>query len=121
MLLRFLLPIVWMGIIFLGSSIPASNIPGAPSIVSYVVHFFEYSILAYLIAHAIKPIGRINLQQSLFILLFIVLFGLFDETHQLFVVGREFSLLDLITDVAGVLIGLAVMYFFQKHQKSIHK
>lgn len=59
-----------------------------------VVHFMLYFTLGLFF---FKGYGRKKL--CLFLLLF---FALLDETHQLFIIGRSFSLLDLFSDSLGI-------------------
>lgn len=105
MKLRYIILILWLGVIFAVSSIPGSTIPSAPSITPYIVHFCEYFVLGvilYYIAHAHdKPTEKV----LIVVFIFGLLYGMSDEIHQLFVPGREFSLWDWAADIMGLIVG----------------
>ena len=99
----FLMAIIWAILIFIGSSVPGSELPTASNITSYIVHFIEYLVLGVLLALSAKA----GLIKGAFEVLIIgLLYALSDEIHQLFVPGREFSLLDLLLDALGLYLGL---------------
>ena len=52
-------------------------------------------------------------------LAFIALYGLSDEIHQLFVVGRNFDVLDLFVDTIGGLSGCLIMSYLYPNVQSI--
>lgn len=45
------------------------------------------------------------------ILAICIIYGITDETHQLFVPGRAFQLSDLVMDAIGSMIGIAAVLF----------
>lgn len=114
------LTIIWASLIFLGSSIPGSSIPVAPSITSFIVHFFEFTILGTLLGlsvHAIKKAWHDKAVLTALIIGFA--YALSDEFHQLFVPGRNFEAFDILIDLIGLLTGLFVIAL-HVHHKHIH-
>lgn len=132
--LKYWLPVlVWLGLIFLGStdvlsaehtsrflvpffrwldpqiSWPALN--KIQMIVRKLGHLTEYAILATLLWRALR--GALSWRKSLSGLFAIALIGgaLFaasDEFHQSFVPSRTSSFNDVMIDICGVIIGLAI-------------
>ncbi len=69
-------------------------------------HFVEYLILGWLLLFALKPY-TIKSKKKIILVLFIgVLFASFDELIQTVVPGRVGSVIDVLIDAAGVLVGL---------------
>jgi VanZ family protein len=88
-------------VIFAGSSIPGTNIPGAWSVWG---HLAEYAVLGGLTALALR---RDDWGTVLLVIGLCALYGASDELHQAFVPFRTPDVLDWITDVAGAAIGTA--------------
>ncbi len=75
-----------------------------------LVHIIEYGIL-YLLFHwaLTMTTGYSNLEVFALALSLIILYGLTDEFHQIFVVGRTARLIDVAADgVGGVLVNLGL-------------
>lgn len=135
-IIYWILLIIWMIVIFIMSNQPASisdsqshgiidtlskigldvnNIFGqfANFIVRKCAHFLEYMILALLVLNVLKLYFNIK-QVVVITIVFIFLYACTDETHQLFVIGREGSIRDVIIDTCGgitiVLIKLFKIY-----------
>ena len=93
------------------SSIPGSNLPGAVSLVSdKVLHFGEYGLFGLLGFWAYLP------RRGAFV--WLILFGIgfagLDETWQSQIPGRQSDFADLLTDVAGYLVGSFAGVIFVK-------
>lgn len=99
MMKQYILPILWMVVIFGLSSIPGSRIPPLFPGFDILAHLIEYSILGFLWARALQ--GKFFLA-----ILLGILYGIFDEIHQVFVPLREFSIIDMLVDGAGVILGV---------------
>jgi VanZ family protein len=104
--------IIWMALIFYLSaqSRPFGKTP-SPAF-SYVAHFCEYAVLAFLLFWAQLSRGSWNgkLRTGLALSFVLsVLFAASDEYHQSFVSGRTASWLDFATDAAGAAFALAVI------------
>jgi VanZ family protein len=72
-----------------------------------LAHLLEYFPFGYLVLRAFvkgsnMAFGREALLMSIFV---IMLYSLSDETHQLFVPGRQFDLMDMFFDTVGGLMG----------------
>jgi len=133
--------IIWMIIICLMSSQPATvsdsqstgvlylfsklgiNINSvfgdlANFVVRKCAHFIEYMILALLTFNLAKLYFNIK-QVVILTIVFVFLYACSDEIHQLFVLGREGAIRDVVIDTCGgivlVLIKLCV-YYTKKHQ-----
>ncbi|HWQ60203.1 MAG TPA: VanZ family protein, partial [Candidatus Fimivivens sp.] len=104
--------LLWMAVIFFFSSMSGS-ISG--TIVSYdnllvrkSAHVFEYLVLSFLSYNAFR-LTYPRERRGFVILLSVVLSLLYafsDETHQLFVPGREGKLTDVGIDLIGIAIGM---------------
>lgn len=96
---KYIPPILWMLLIFVLSSIPGTVFPKIPFPgLDKLVHLIEYGILGFLWVRALN--GKI-----VSVILIGIIFGIFDEIHQIFVPFREFSVFDLIFDGIGVFLG----------------
>ena len=93
----------WMGLIFVGSSIPARQLPQT-WVFSYdkILHGLEYAFLGALACRAaglrgVAPVVAGALVASIY--------GASDEFHQLFVAGRACDIRDWIADTVGGTVG----------------
>jgi len=142
---KYWLPIlIWIGYIFIGSTdllsaehtsrflvpflrwlIPDISQPTLLSvqlIVRKCAHLTEYAILAALFFRALRQgqqgLGRATISSLVLVLICASL----DEYHQSFVPSREASPFDVMIDVAGAIIGLAIYRFlirkFERHHQS---
>ena len=109
-LLRWMLVIVWMVLIFIGSSIPAQDFPDAPKQISIVVHFIEFFVLAILLQYALNRGFRtkVKLVSVATAFLVTVFYGFTDEFHQMFVPGRVPDPMDLTINTVGALAACIV-------------
>ncbi len=76
-----------------------------------VFHLVEYTVLGILLARALSYSLRRMLPNAAWIiaLAVAVLFGLSDEWHQSFVLGRHSSIADLIVDIIGSALGVGIV------------
>jgi VanZ family protein len=106
------LPVLaWMSVIFYLSaqSRPLEKTPSTA--LSYVAHFTEYAVLAFLLfwAQLFGNGWKGNLRVALALSLVVsALFAASDEYHQSFVPGRDASFLDFLTDCFGAAVALTV-------------
>lgn len=121
------LPLVlWAFLIFLGSSLPSAKASDNGLVdfaVHKLVHLFEYGVLYFLYySGAVENLWGKRTDKILQSLLFVILFGSFDEYHQSFVPGRSSRVADVLIDFIGGLSGLFVWWnlrrLAQKKQKS---
>jgi len=109
--------IAWAFIIFMGSSIPAADLPKiiflAPDKLLHLGVFLVFGILVYRAISTQKKFTFL-LGHSLGATLFIACgYGVFDEIHQYFVPGRTADPFDVLADVIGVILGLGVLKILQ--------
>jgi VanZ family protein len=133
--------IVWMALIFLGSTDmlsaehtsrflvpflrwidPQISLAALKAIefgIRKLGHVTEYAILAMLLWRALR--GGTRWQIKISILLFVValacaIFAASDEFHQSFVPSRTASPTDVMIDVCGALIGLMICWVFARRR-----
>jgi VanZ family protein len=112
----FGIPILLYLGIFLISSVPGSALPA--KIPDVIPHFCEYAILAFFFIRIFNH--PVNVKTMAIGLAWLILLGLLDELHQVFVPGRFFTLEDLLYDTFGSLSGL-LAYRMLWHRKVQNK
>jgi VanZ family protein len=104
---RWLPPLLWAGIILIGTSWPSISV-GPDDIIGVdkAMHFGMYGLLTVLVVRALQP--PISLRWALIVLVALSGFGAADEWHQGFITGRSSSIYDWIADTLGTISGLWV-------------
>jgi VanZ family protein len=114
---RWVPAIVIMAIIFIASATPGSDIPGFGIWDVFFKkggHMLGYALLATASYHALNSSNRSIKQKFILVLCIVALYAASDEFHQRFTPGRTASFRDVGIDVAGGLIGIAVIRFVQR-------
>jgi VanZ family protein len=112
-LIRYQVPVIaWAIVIFISSSIPSESIPNikVPGF-DKLVHFGIFFVFAALTHRAIKHQSSfpfIARHDIVFTIGFTALYGLLDEIHQVFVPGRNPSVMDLMADALGACLYIGV-------------
>ena len=142
--LKYWLPLlIWLGVIFVGSTNVMSTEHTSRFIVPFLLwlkpgmspqtiwtiivvmrkcaHLAEYAILALLLWRALRSGTALGAKMpSLFgtVLVVCAVFAASDEFHQCFVKSRTPSVRDVLLDVAGALLGLSISASFaHRHPK----
>jgi VanZ family protein len=102
---------VWMLIIFISSSLPASFFPEVDSIIyAKMVHLFYYAVLGGLVWRLGGAQHRwrwLHKHAALAGILVSILYGATDELHQRFTVGRHPMMADVLIDGVGATLFVA--------------
>lgn len=104
-LLRWLPPALWAGVIFVFSAQPGSAVPGR---FATLAHLVVYAILGALLVAALLP-GRDSGAAVAIAVLLASLYGVTDEFHQAFVPLRTPDVADWGVDTVGALVGALVV------------
>lgn len=110
--LKLWLPVlVWMGVIFVGSSI--GNVPRVggkitDGLVHRIAHLAEFAVLGALLVRATGDGKSIAKREVIITLIIIALYGASDEFHQRFTPGRSSEGLSVLFDIVGGAVGLWV-------------
>ncbi len=115
--LKYWFPVIlYCCMIFGVSAMPNLQLKGTISFSDKIVHMFEYAVLAVLFARAVAA----SSQRSWGLLIwtmsvaFIAFYGITDEFHQSFIIGRSSDLSDWIADLIGGSLGAAVYLVWLK-------
>ncbi len=120
-LLYLLLLLLWMGLIFFFSGQKGGDSSASSSLVlnflnSYLpfdlstffvrklAHFSEFFILFGLFYNYFRCSYSYSFKLLLFCLLFCFFYAVFDEVHQLFILERSASFIDVLIDTSGSLV-----------------
>jgi VanZ family protein len=108
--------ILWLSVIFLFSAEPNLRSPfsyGVDLVLRKIAHITEYIILTVLVWKAVSSRTKNNLLLAVFLIVFSA--AVLDECHQLFVMGREGSLRDVLFDAIGI---ISAIYFISRKEKN---
>jgi hypothetical protein len=100
--------------LFILAHIPIPHLVYEADVSDKGLHFLAYLILTFLLWSAINPNKKVSWRKATiwWILLIVVLYGIFDEALQSFVQGRNCDIKDLVVDLAGSLTGLILLSIF---------
>lgn len=111
---KWWLPVlVWMGVIFIGSSIGSVPRVGGKvtdGVAHRAAHVLEFAVLGALTLRALSKDRLATKRNMITTLIVVVLYGASDEFHQRFTLGRSSEGLSVLFDVAG---GLAGAYIYR--------
>lgn len=113
---RYHLPtFLWIVAMIVTTSVPSDSAPSLlPDLplVDKLIHAFEYAGLGFLALRSLRAQGSALSKRTLLRLgVAVVLFAILDELHQIFIPGRDPSVLDFLADIAG--LGLGMWVFFR--------
>jgi VanZ family protein len=104
--------VLWFAVINLLSSLPGSSIPPGPEIPHFdkIVHFVVFFAGAFLLDNALRQSGRpLGLPRFLTAFLLVALFGIIDESRQVFTPQRDGAdPFDMLANVLGALAGASL-------------
>ncbi len=63
-----------------------------------ILHLIEYSILSFFVYLAFKNTNSLSSNKAIYTIIFIVIFAVLDEIHQISIPGRFFSIHDILSD-----------------------
>ena len=108
-------PVVVSVIILALSSIPGNRFPKHPEMVNIVSHFFEFTLLGFLLARALSTVCR-NTPRKLMIWTFLLctVLGFTTELLQFTIPYRLFDVMDLFYDLLGTLTGITLFLAVRK-------
>ncbi|MEK6914139.1 MAG: VanZ family protein [Nanoarchaeota archaeon] len=87
---------------------------GGKSSVAVIYHFTAFSYLSLFLLISLTK-GKLNKSLIILGIILVIIYGITDEIHQLFVSGRFFSIKDILTDSFGSIItGLAYMNYIKE-------
>ncbi len=87
-----------------------NNIPEA--VVRCFGHFTEFCVLGFLTFNCIYAFKQ--QKKPLLSITFSWLYAWIDEIHQIFIPGRAFQISDLLIDLSGIILGVAVVWAITK-------
>lgn len=116
------LGLYWLLILFL-TTYPTDKLPsiGFSDKINHVLAYFGLAVLLNLTLQFQKRFPRLNNAASLYTIIIVSIYGLFDELHQYFIPGRSCSIEDWAADLIGGIIGLAVVVILRKIEPVFNK
>lgn len=79
-------------------------------------HFIEFMILGIITSLLLKSFKIKNIYLIIISLLFCFIYACTDEIHQLFVIGRTSSFIDVLIDTSGSFTGIMIIYILGKRR-----
>lgn len=123
--LNLLLVLVWMGVIFYFSSLQGDGVTYVHSVWFYIerkgAHVFEFFILNILLINLLFKKYSTKKGVAIVSSLGALLYAFLDETHQLFVFGREGKITDVGFDSAGIILAVLTFWLFIKVKEKFKK
>ena len=101
--------IYWI-ILFILTSIPSPALPafGTSDKIKHFGAYFVLTVLMRLAAHFRFKLRTFTNKEFTITTIVVVIYAFFDEVHQLFIPGRYFDWYDLLSNILGLICGLAI-------------
>lgn len=113
---RWLPPLLWAGVILIGTSLPQAAVPLQTSSIDKVLHFTIYTVFAYLLSRQISQ-DTTRWRAAAGAVVIALAFGAADEWHQRFIPGRSTELADWMADSAGAILGALVFVLLHRRKR----
>ncbi len=112
------LVIYWL-LLITATSLPAADLPSIGTIdkVNHFIAYFGLSVLLTLCLLFQTKYGFLYKKAFLISFLVVILYGVIDEVHQLFIPGRMAEISDWLADTAGALLGVFLVWVLVKWLK----
>jgi VanZ family protein len=110
--------VCWLLIIIVVSSLPSVPVLKIHTEkneirLDYLFHFGEYGILAFLTFLSFTGEKfKMSWKKYILITAALILFAILDEAHQKLIPGRSFNIMDIMSNVAGIVGALIFCVFF---------
>jgi len=117
--LKIFVPYIIMGVLFLLSSIPQSNMPKFQfQHMDKLQHFIAYMVLSFAWYIGLKESGFSATKAILLAVVFSASFGVFEEYHQeYFAKGRVWDAYDIVADFVGA--SAAGLFIYLKRSRYV--
>jgi VanZ family protein len=100
---------LWAALILVLTSVPGDSVPDGPAGLDKLVHLGLYAVLGALATRALfERAPGASLRSLARLLLAIACFALVDEAHQQLIPGRSADARDVLADVAGAAVAIAL-------------
>lgn len=111
-------PLIWAGVILLGTSLPQDVVPVQTSNIDKVLHFTIYTVFAFLLTRQIA-VDTSGGRAMVGAVLIAAAFAAVDEWHQGFIPGRFPEFADWLADVAGAIIGALIYVLLSRRRGAV--
>ena len=121
--LQYQLPLfAWCVFIYTVSSIPQTRIPNLLNYSDKIVHAGVFFVLCWLahVALYFQPVQWLRKHSLMLALVFVILFGISDEYHQMFTPGRTTEIWDLVADTVGGMMYVSLYLYFKFYDSLEH-
>jgi len=88
-------------------------IEGGTNILSMIYHISSFFCLAFFLFVSVKKTNYI----FVLAIVIVIFYGLLDEVHQLFVVGRFCTFIDFLLDTIGILFASMIYFISVKYRQ----
>jgi VanZ family protein len=112
-ILSWLITIIIAAFIFYMSTINLKGPPGGYGWKTIVYHFTVFLIFTFFLLISIIKGSFKNKKLIILAIIIAVLYAISDEVHQIFVPGRYFSIVDILTNFSGVFLA-SFIYLMRK-------
>jgi len=85
--------------------------------VSVIYHFVVFFLFSFFLFATIKGNKEMKFKHILTVLIISLVYAISDEVHQSFTPGRDVSLKDILTDLAGSVIAMSIYIYTSKKNK----
>ncbi len=120
-ILSYWLPVIlWMGVIFYLSNQPdlKTDLGVWDLVLRKIAHMFEFGVLVLLFWRAFKQFCPIFIRTVIYSGLATLIYAILDEVHQMFITKRVGSYLDVLIDLAGIVIMILIIIFVHRSQET---
>ena len=114
----YLLLFTYCGLIFFLSHQSSVPVPAWFPHIDKFIHASAYALMGLLVWRCVQHTSFADNQRILFSICFCSVYGMSDEWHQSFVVGRDSDVLDWLADTTGACLAVFIAQYWYRKLKS---